>query len=200
MANYAEEYAFWYFRLNGFFLLENFVVHKSALVEQSTESDLLAIRPPHVFEEIGGTPDDWDPGLRQSLDLSRTIGIVCEVKTGRFRPDDLFPSGKLAYSLGRLGLVPLERIQAEANALAHTAIRDVGNHAQIAKVLIANDPKPSDLYMPIGLDHAIRFLYHRVEKYPADKYRDRMFFESVLFQSIIDMATLRKTIQDPSGA
>ena len=87
MPNHAEEYTLWYLRLNGFFPLSNFVVHKSNLVEVSSECDLLAIRPPHVFEEIGGTVDDWDPYLTEVLDFTRTIGLVCEVKAGRHQPN-----------------------------------------------------------------------------------------------------------------
>ena len=86
MPNYAEEYASWYFRLNGFFPISNFVVHRIGNATRSSECDILAIRPPNVFEQIGGTAEDWDPYLVQSIDFSCILGVICEVKTGEYRP------------------------------------------------------------------------------------------------------------------
>ncbi len=50
--NYGETLTYWYLRLNGFFLLRNFVLHPSYESEgtnnQAADSDLLAVRFPHV--------------------------------------------------------------------------------------------------------------------------------------------------------
>jgi hypothetical protein len=62
--NYGETLAYWYLRLNGFFPLRNFVLHplngSEANDRYTADSDLLAIRFPYVYEEIGGQPEDWD--------------------------------------------------------------------------------------------------------------------------------------------
>lgn len=82
--NYAETLAYWYLRLNGFFPLKNFVLHSSRREERlgregaeqnegyipGADCDLIAVRFPHVYEEIGGQPrqeeaiedneGDWD--------------------------------------------------------------------------------------------------------------------------------------------
>ena len=42
--NYGEEISYWYFRLNGFFPLVNFVVHRTEETRYSTDIDLLAVR------------------------------------------------------------------------------------------------------------------------------------------------------------
>ncbi len=66
--NYGETLVYWYLRFNGFFLIQNFVLHPLADSEgsdkQAADSDLLAVRFPYVYEETGGQPDDWDPRLR----------------------------------------------------------------------------------------------------------------------------------------
>ena len=67
--NYGEELAYWYQRLNGFFPLSNFVVHRSASIQYTSDVDALAVRPPHVYEEVGGRPEDWD------ADLARRLGL-----------------------------------------------------------------------------------------------------------------------------
>ena len=37
--------AYWYFRLNGFFQIENFVVHPESYGSQRTDADLLGVGP-----------------------------------------------------------------------------------------------------------------------------------------------------------
>jgi hypothetical protein len=90
--NYGEEYTYWYLRLNGFFPITNFVIHQSTQVQFSSDCDVLAIRLPKVYEEIGGTQEDWDPFLRAHMDFSRILGIICEVKTGGYKIEDIFKS------------------------------------------------------------------------------------------------------------
>lgn len=85
--NYGETLAYWYLRFNGFFPLRNFVLHplqeRMGDHNQTADCDLLAVRFPHVYEEIGGQSDDWDPRLSTwgfSL-YEDIIGLIVEVKT-----------------------------------------------------------------------------------------------------------------------
>lgn len=59
----AEKIAYWFFRLNGCFILENFLVHRE--IKRSgngTEIDLLAMRFPHRQElKLRGAPMQDDP-------------------------------------------------------------------------------------------------------------------------------------------
>ncbi len=48
----AEKVAYWYFRLNGFLQIENFVVHPSSRGSQYTDADLLAVRFPYRAERL----------------------------------------------------------------------------------------------------------------------------------------------------
>jgi hypothetical protein len=45
-----EKVAYWYFRLNGFLQIENFVVHPGRRGSQRTDADLLGVRFPHRAE------------------------------------------------------------------------------------------------------------------------------------------------------
>jgi hypothetical protein len=47
-----EKVAYWYLRLNGFFQIENFVVHPERRGGQRTDADLLAIRLPFRAERV----------------------------------------------------------------------------------------------------------------------------------------------------
>lgn len=61
MTNYGETVAYWYLRLNGFFPLTRFVLHRNEeTIAHSADCDLLAIRMPHTYEVVGGNKIDWD--------------------------------------------------------------------------------------------------------------------------------------------
>ena len=53
-----EKVAYWYFRLNGFLQIENFVVHPERRGGQRTDADLLAVRFRHRAERLFGSPND----------------------------------------------------------------------------------------------------------------------------------------------
>lgn len=85
-----EEFAKWYLRLNGYFLVENFVVHagddaskinESGLISQHTESDLLGIRFPFQKETSGKLNIANDPNLILS-EKGLIDCVVVEVKSG----------------------------------------------------------------------------------------------------------------------
>jgi len=78
MRNYAEEIVYWYYRLNHFFPLKNFVMH---LVEErehmrtSAEIDFLAIKPSHATESI---PTDLHYELKPDQHLVSLLGLTPE--------------------------------------------------------------------------------------------------------------------------
>lgn len=80
-----EKVAYWYFRLNGFFQIENFVIHPERRGSQRTDADLIAVRFPYraerMFDDPGGIMADDNERLALS---DRLIDIViAEVKTNQ---------------------------------------------------------------------------------------------------------------------
>lgn len=184
--NHGEAAAVWYLRLNGFFPLSNYVVHGSSKVRNTAECDVLAVRPPFVYEEIGGTGGDWDPFLTKHVDLTRTVGLICEVKSGDYTPATLFRADVVEYAVGRLGLAPQEAVHQIAQGLQDHSLCVLKDGTTIGKLLIARDQR-GGAYLFLGLRDVEQFLRNRVRKFAKVKYRDRVHFGATLFQSLIEL-------------
>src|ERR1700738_2672654 len=80
-----EKVAYWYFRLNGFFQIENFVVHPERRGGQRTDADLLAVRFPWRAERLFDDPNDMRADDERGLALSRERidALIVEVKTNQ---------------------------------------------------------------------------------------------------------------------
>jgi len=196
MLNSSEELSYWYLRLNGFFLLDNFVIHKSETIDYTSDADLLAIRPPFVHEDIGGNEKDWDQTLFSNFSNSATIGIICQVKGGAIGDKELFREPYLSYSIKRLGLtkdITDVLKQLKGNAVA-TFENELGTKCHIAKLLITRDAakKQSD-FIEIRLKDIYNFIQNRIDNYPKEKYRDRNFFSSIGLQTIIELDNIKRT-------
>ena len=183
--NYGEDLAYWYLRLNGFFPITNLVVHRSAGVEHRSDIDVLAIRPPHVYEEVGGRPDDWDQYLATSLRFDRPLGIICEVKTGGYDPGKLFRSEHVEYAVRRLGLVDTAESGGVATTLAEMPILELSDGSAIGKLFISNTDHQAGPFFTRTLGQVEDFLADRVHRYPAEKFASRMFFPTGVFQHLI---------------
>lgn len=183
--NYGEELAYWYLRLNGFFPISNFVVHRSARVKYTSDVDVLAVRPPHVYEEIGGQADDWDTYLSDNLRFGCHIGLLCEVKTGAYEEAKLFRPEYLRYTIPRLGLVAPADVDGVVETLRDSISVEVGDGAMITKLFVSATERHTGPYLNRTLEQIENFLAERVRRYPIEKYADRMFFPSTTFQLII---------------
>lgn len=79
----TERVAYWYFRLNGFFQMENFIVHpERGRGGQRTDADLIGVRFPFRADRYVDTPehpiqDDQDT---LSLEEGWTEMVIVEVK------------------------------------------------------------------------------------------------------------------------
>ena len=72
----AEELAYWYFRLNGFLTIQNFIIHDERIANQRTDVDILGVRFP-FRSEINMEDDAWFTKVS-----SKPLYIITEVKTG----------------------------------------------------------------------------------------------------------------------
>jgi len=190
--NYGETLTYWYLRLNGFFLLRNFVLHPPYESEgtnnQAADSDLLAVRFPHVYEEIGGQPDDWDSRFRTwgfSLEED-IIGLVIEVKTS---PNanrttierNSFNQTRIRQAVQRMGMFKLEDTQDIAHELQNTAVTTKRGPYRLGKLLFSQRPVRG-AWLNITLEESEQFIKDRLQKYSDLKRQARMFFPDELIQ------------------
>jgi len=194
MKNFGETLAYWYLRLNGFFPISNFVLHRSKTNKYSADTDLLAVRFPYVYEEIGGQNEDWDNTFSEwGLNLNKDIiGLIVEVKTGRIdtrKIEQAFDWERLEYNLQRLGFWPRPYIEGIVEELTHKPLyRDPTNNCVVvAKILITDNPDSLDEppTFSFSLDEVENFIVQRMQHYIDIKLADRLFFPSDLLQYLI---------------
>jgi hypothetical protein len=118
-----EKVAYWYFRLNGFFQIENFVVHPERRGGQRTDADLLAVRFPFRAERLFDDPNDIMVDDVQRLALSDDLidVVIAEVKTnqpctlnGPWTQQD---RQNVHRVLAAIGCLPPDRIEAVATGI-----------------------------------------------------------------------------------
>lgn len=190
MANFGETLTYWYLRLNGFFPLTNFVLHRTNRSPYSADTDLLAVRFKHVYEEIGGQPTDWDDWFqRNNLEFNdRVTALIVEVKTGHRRPENIersFSPTRIESAVRRFGFYREEEtVQRRILELRQQGIT-TSRRYQIAKVLVTTYPTNLTNYPPclhITLPEIEQFITQRMERYANRKSGDRFFFPDDLIQ------------------
>lgn len=182
--NSSEELVYWYLRLNGFFPLTNFVAHRHSAALHRTDIDLLAVRFPHVFEEVGGQPGDWDPFLTVHLPFERVVAVICEVKTGAFERKEIFRAEQVKPAVARLGIWEQARVDAIAGQL-HVEASVASSEGVVCKLLVTEETSESESYLNRTMQDLEAFVDERIARYPFEKYGARMFFSTGLFQSRI---------------
>lgn len=186
--NFAEQIAYWYLRLNGFFPLANFVIHHSD-ENRASDADLVAVRFPHVTEAIGGATTDWDNRFGEQWPVSLgngSIGLIVEVKSGYWDRRRLIDPDRAWYirsGVQRMGMIPpgraLDRVVANLNQNAVT------RHGRftLAKLFVGNGTMEASVpWLHISLDDAENFVRNRMRTYSDRKMKDRMFFDGDLIQ------------------
>ena len=181
--NYGEEHSYWYLRLNGFFPIRNFVVHRHDGNAHRSDVDVLAVRPPLVYEEIGGQLEDWDHFLAENVPFDRVLGVICEVKTGAFTADQLFARRNLLAATQRLGFLTPAAWESAVDNLMKAPMMHL-QEGTIFKLLVSEQPSHGP-YLNRTLDDIRAFLRCRIERYAHEKYASRHFFPSDLLQDMI---------------
>lgn len=189
-SNYGEELVYWYLRLNGFFTVNNFVLHHNN-EGRTSDADILAVRFPYVYEETGGRSEDWDHQFFRNFSDDKIIGLICEVKTGlNFSPNSLFREVNLEKALGRFGF--LENLNIYSDELNNKSSITIDNY-QICKVLISRKREsPRNDCIHLRLIDIKNFIRNRMSKYLDRKLGDRMFFQSSLIQYMIWEENLKR--------
>jgi hypothetical protein len=142
----AEKVAYWFFRLNGFFQIENFVVHPERRGGQRTDADLLAVRFPYRAERLLDDPNDIMADDVQQLGLSdHLIDVaIAEVKTNQpctlNGPWTRRDRQNVHRVLAAIGCLPPERIEAAAAEIYEAGLHRSNALLRIRLVAVGRDP------------------------------------------------------------
>lgn len=175
----AEDIAYWYFRLNGFLLVENFYVHPPGSGGARTDADLLAVRFPHRAERLFDDPNDVMVDDAQALALTRdrTDVVIAEIKEGRCALNGPWTDPdrrNMQRVLAALGCLPHARIPDAAAALyqhgyfeddATLRVRLVAVGARTDEDIRTRYPRVSQVTLP----DALGFIYRRLQRYRHQK-------------------------------
>jgi hypothetical protein len=58
----------------------------------------------------------------------------------------------------------------------------------VGKLLVATEPRDLQAWLTLSVHDATTFIRNRMERYPAEKWTDRMFFSSELMQHFASQA------------
>lgn len=172
-----ERLAYWYFRLNGFMTIENFLVHPETGSNPRTDVDILATRFVHRQENIAWPMTD-DPRVAKCQTFANII--IAEIKKGRcllngpwrdprrqnmervlrsigcVKEDDVAPAAQLLYRTGRW-----------SNDLATVRLFCIGERR--------NSDLPIDLDQQIAWTSVIEFCVTRFRDYREQKASNRQW-------------------------
>jgi hypothetical protein len=165
-----ERLAYWYLRLNGFLLLENFVVHPDRGTEQRTDADLLGVRFKHR-RELMDSPMKDDEAVSDCETLCHVI--IAEVKRGPCalngpwtNPED----ENMQRVLKAIGCFETAAIKAASKGLYDNGIYA---EAQVTCRLFAFGNMKGHLPIPlvpqILFGDMIKFIHERFRKYQRQK-------------------------------
>ena len=205
MRNYAEELAYWYFRFNGFFLLNNYVSHpddrdvirdaKGKVIRSHSDSDLLAIRIGQPMEEVGINFSSDKVGIRQCDELNNLIkhvcvkeknptlsliGIICEVKAGA---RTAFNDDNLKAQLKRFGFVQNpDQARTEIKEKGHSFIE---KDKLVIRILVSVNGTRQAGFKPIKIQTPLAYIASRFEQLGDKKHGGWDKFDSTLMQFLL---------------
>ena len=120
MTDPYETFVRWYLRFNGYFSVENFVIHEpvNGVIPQGGEIDILAVRFPYQLETPGFQIHNDERIIDEEAAANKfTDIIIAEVKGGKRQnlndiwikpdPDDIY-SHRLEYLISWIGIFPDE--------------------------------------------------------------------------------------------
>ena len=175
---FPEKVAYWYFRLNGFLQIENFVVHPSRRGGQRTDADLLAVRFPHraefLLDHDQPRQDDID-ALALSAELIDVV--IAEVKTNQpctlNGPWTLEDRQNVHRVLAAIGCLPLEQIDMAARDIYRDGYYK-GDGLRVRLIAVGRDRdeqlgKDRPMVVQLTWRQILHFAWHRFHQYRHQK-------------------------------
>lgn len=175
-----EKVAYWYFRLNGFFQIENFVVHPEGGDRQRTDADLSAVRFPFRAERLFDDPNDIMVDDDKGLDLSGSLIdiVIAEVKTNQpctlNGPWTRADKQNLHRVLAAMGCLPAGLIDEAADHIYRTGCYRSDTMLRIRLVAVGRD-RSADLesqypdVTQVTWVKLLAFIWERFHRYPRQK-------------------------------
>ncbi len=127
----AEKVAYWYLRLNGFFQMENFIVHPKTRDSQRTDADLIGVRFPYRAEHRYDNPervmqDDVDClGLSQDTVEVVIVEVKAKQRCSLNGPWSNSDRQNVQRVLVAIGCLSGEEIEAAAKAIYETGLYEM---------------------------------------------------------------------------
>jgi len=189
--NIAEEIAYWYLRLNYFFLVDNFVVHQG----RGTEHDLLALRLAGAKEVISNKELQTDERRFEKCFAevgsdgaaeSNLLGLVVQVKGGLSTAADttgVFSEENLRYPLLRFGID-----DASATSRLVRGEPYISRFGLVVCTMLAKRrgaPQKGDAGITVDLEDMLAFLRNRAREEAGEHRKSRSdwhLFEGGIFQ------------------
>jgi hypothetical protein len=205
VANFAERIAYWYLRLNGFFPLTNFVLHRDGSspisdTNMSTgDTDIIAVRLPYTDEVVGGA-DGVDRAVfrRNGIRIAdRICAVICEIKGGSTVDVTNLMSirsrHRLLYAVKRIGVFDENLIEVVVTSLLNNG-EWMNESYYICTRLVMDtmhvEAAQRSRIKYITLQKMDRFNIKRVASNP-EKLSDWNFFNDDYIQYLIWRATRR---------
>ena len=170
-----EKVAYWYFRLNGFLQIENFVVHPTRRGGQRTDADIIAARFPHraefLFDDANRIMADDHVGI--SLSYDRIDVVIAEVKTnqqctlnGPWTRED---QQNVHRVLAAIGCLPRAEIGQAAVAIYSRGLYENAEGVRICLVAIGREPGAE---LAAAYPAVVQLTWQRLARFMWQRFRD----------------------------
>lgn len=169
----SESIAYWFFRLNGFMTIQNFVVHPDVGRMQRTDVDVLGVRFPHRAENQARPMDDHP----EFSDAARLQVVLVETKRSRCEFNDTWTDptkGNLERILHAAGVHEASDVPTVAAALYATGVStDAELRTRLVAVGATEDAgiraRCADVPQLLWARDVLPFIHHRFWSYRNEK-------------------------------
>lgn len=173
-----EKVAYWYFRLNGFLQIENFIVHPGRRGSQRTDADLLAVRFPHRAEFLFDHPEPMrDDEATLCLSSGAIDVVIAEVKTKQpcavNGPWTAEERENVHRVLAAIGCVPRDTIDMAATGIYRNGIYE--DRTLRIRLIAVGGARSSELaerfpqVIQVTWPQILDFIWHRLRTYRNQK-------------------------------
>lgn len=179
-----EKVAYWYLRLNGFLLWENFYVHPGGGGGALTDADLIGVRFPFRAERLIDDPEDLmeDDVARLGLISTKPDLVMAEVKRGPCALNGPWTDPakeNIQRVIAAIGCLPTDAV---ANAGAEIYADGMFENASVRARLICvgasiNDEmrETSPAIYQITWSECLAFIFQRFTKYARQKAQTELW-------------------------